>query len=355
MASKKQVFIPYGTFDKSKLTLATPKTTKSKVGNSTCNSQYFYEDDDGEKISNIYIEFPSKKLFGISPTYPYGLDVKKQCPEEINGFQISYPLTSLETIESPTEEEQYIIDIFDAAYELAWEMLVEECEKDKPAVPSIAYNSFQGARDRKGNYNKVKAIKPIYEHPNKPIEKGQDEHHPREKDYTKPKRVYIKLNTFGKGFDGPNKLKCFTKISGPGNKPVIVSRFGGISNYEAKLCETHPVIQLSRVFWGAHGTSPCGGSVNIRVSEMNITPVSKEGGNRFLAPNTAPEEDEDESHSSFLKPTQESEELDFDKTVDIMEDLQGSKDEVKPAKKDVKPKEAEKKEEKKLKKRKINK
>jgi hypothetical protein len=333
-ANKKTVFIPFGTFDKSKCSLTDAFIAKFKNGNETCNSSIRYLMDDGTYSDDVRIELQPRKIGGIYPSYPFGMDKAEQSPETVTGYQFTYMLTSQETINEPTKDEQYAIDIFEFIGELMWEKLCEEYEKDDESViPPSSKNCYLGATAKKGHTNKSYAVKPIFEYPNKPIDE-KSKNKKREKDTTQPMRIYMKLNCFGKGKD----LKCFTKIYGPGNKLVSPAR------YNKTPCTVHPVIQLKKVFWGSHGKNTHGVSLNMHVSEMNIVPLSREG-QRFLAPNSAPEEEDDEQ-SFFHNPVGNSQsetnaykEIDFSEdSKNLIEDLEHSEEEEeeKPKKKIVK-------------------
>lgn len=333
-ANKKTVFIPFGTFNKLKCSLTDAFIVKSKNGNETCNSSIRYELEDGTYSDDIRLELAPRKTYGIFPSYPFGMAKDLQGPDTINGYQFTYPLTTQETVNSPTKEEQYLIDVFDYLSGLMWEKLCEEVEKDDEShIPPVSKNCYLGATAKKGGINKSYAIKPIYEYPNKQDDGKQSANKKREKDTTQPLRIYMKLNCFGSG----NNLKCFTKIYGPGNKMVSPAK------YHKVQCTIHPVLQLKKIFWGSHGKNTHGVSLNMHVSEMNIVPLSREG-QRFLAPNSAPEEEDDEQ-SFFHNPVGNSQsetnaykEIDFSEdSKNPIEDLEHSEEEEeeKPKKKIV--------------------
>jgi hypothetical protein len=335
-ANKKTVFIPFGTFDKSKCSLTDPFIVKSKNGqHETCNSSVRYKLEDGTYSDDIRLELFPRKTYGIFPSYPFGMDKKLQGPETINGYQFTYTLTSPETVNSPTKEEKYTIEIFDYISELMWEKLCEEVDKeDDSVIPPVSKNCYLGA-NKKSGVNKSYAIKPIYEYPNKQDD-GPSANKKKEKDTSQPLRIYMKLNCFGSG----SSLKCFTKIYGPGNKLVSPAK------YHKVQCTIHPVLQLKKIFWGSHGKNTHGCSLNMHVSEMNIVPIAREG-QRFLAPNPAPEEEEEDETQSFFhnpmgneapsKPDPSSfEEIDFSAdSKNPIEDLEHSEEEEEKPKKKV--------------------
>lgn len=329
MANKLHVFIPIGKFDRSKLSILDAKIKKSKKGNETCESLFAYDIGNGKRATDIYIQLPKKETFGVFPSYPFGLEKQFQNADTINGYQTTYPLSSQETMNNLTNNEQYVKDLLDYLFGLTWDKLVEECDKegDDRIIPAVTYGSYLGSKDKKGNVNKQHSIKPLYEYPNKKQEGGDKKK--REKDFDKPQRMYLKLDTFGEG----KNLKCYTKIYGPGNKIIHPLKYSGVKT------DMEIVIQLNKVFWGAHGRNSHGGSINIRISEMNVVPVGQES-HRFLSPNAAPEEDENElegQDSSFINPLQEDT-SDFlkddeeEKKIEII-DTDEEEEETKPKKK----------------------
>ena len=61
------------------------------------------------------------------------------------------------------------------------------------------------------------------------------------------------------------KIKCYTKIFGPGDKKM--SPFRCLNVYG-----TYPVVHWESIYWGAHSQASYGGPVRLRVTEMNFTP-----------------------------------------------------------------------------------
>ena len=278
------IFIPLGTVDKSRLRVLKPdeKTPKAE-GTSWFASDGRYLREDGVECE-AFFELPEQFCFGVNPVYPMNTPDEDKIPENMTGLQICYPITSSDTMDDPTKEEQYCKEIFDALFDVTWEKLEEECdssiEEDDRRVPEVTYSSYVSSSVG-GKIRKTRAIKPPYNYPMK-----KDDKNPKKKipDTSKYQRSYIKLLTQGQGRD----MKCNTPVYGPGDKKVSAFKF-----LETRGKST-PVLKWEGVYWGAHGNSPYGTSIRLRVSEMNYVPQQKGANNRrMLGPNTAPEEEDD--------------------------------------------------------------
>jgi len=190
------VFVPLGTFDKTKLRLLDAEVHSFKKGKDSvenCDSYWRYEGDDGI-MGRPFYEFPPQSTFGPSWNFPYGTsDEDKKTIDLATGYQLSYPLTSITTIDKPTDDEQYVRNLLDAHSELAWQKLEEECEKEEEerVVPAPTYNSYLGAISKgKKKANKAYAIKPIYSFP-MIVPEGSKKGAKKVGDTEKPRRIYI--------------------------------------------------------------------------------------------------------------------------------------------------------------------
>jgi hypothetical protein len=288
MAPKKQdipeFFVPLGAFDKSRLVQKPAVASTFKKGESdveSCTSEILYLDDDGNECIPIF-EFPEGFTYGVNFVTPFGTKKEDICLEIAEGYQICYSLTSRDTIEKPTKNEKYAINILQTLNDVAWDMLVEECSKDEDdvVVPPAAYNSYLGAT-KGGKENRSYAIKPLLSHPQKEVEvKGKKR---KVDDRSKPLRSYFKFLTFGKG----EEMSCRTLIYGPGDKKVSPQR------YLDKWGNAHPCLILQGIYWGPHGPkSTHGGSVRLRVNDMNFVPQKESAPvKRRLPANLAPAEE----------------------------------------------------------------
>lgn len=280
----KDIFVPTGTFDKTRLRVLDPVTHSFTKGDSEIEwttSEGRYIDDDGEECE-LFFELPEQFCFGINAVYPVGTAKEDKHLENIVGLQICYPLTGMKTIENPTKDEKYIQRVFQALWQVAWDKMQVECEKEELLVPNPTYNSYLAAQKRK---NPEMAVKPVFAFPQKTDPKNSKK---KVEDRSKPRRVYAKLLTKGNG----RKMRCITQIYGPGDKQDKTGL-----RYMDKRGKVHPLFKWEGVFWGSHGQkAPYGASIRLRIAQMNFTPQS-EGvpKRRMLAPNSAPPEEDDSS------------------------------------------------------------
>ena len=284
----KWAFIPFGTFDKSKVVIEDPVTTSfdkngGKVYNTT--SKALYPDENGELGIPVF-QLAPKGCFGVSPNHTY---LKEKTEENIEGYQVCYPYTELSTVAKPTEEEQYGLDLMKALWDLTVEKGRVEATMDEPRVPAPTVNSFAGAEAqfKKNKLAFQNAVKLPYEHPNIKDSK--------QKDKTKPLRSYFKLVTQGKGAD----CRILTPFYEPGDNKVNGKKF------IEKRGVIEPCVKWEGVRWGAHQNAPHGASLKFVITEANFVP----GGNsklpkkRMLPANTAEpvEEDSEEEVPSQRK------------------------------------------------------
>lgn len=288
-----EIFVPLGEFDPARLEVGPPVTHTFKKGDqniSWTTSPGFYLNEDGEKCVP-YFELPEAYCFGVNEKYPIGTSKDDQTPENISGYQVCYPLTSLATIENPSDDEKYARTLLTSLRESIWEAMQRECELDdeERTVPAPTYNSYLGATKGK-RINPDYAIKPIYSFPM--VQEGKR----KVEDRSKPERIYIPLITSGSG----RKLRNHTRIHGPGDKKLNVRQCVNVSG------RCHPVVRWDGAFWGPHCQKTYGGSTRLKLSEMNFTPrTAGTSTRRMLNPNTAPPQEEDfsdDEDSSFHDP-----------------------------------------------------
>ena len=283
---EKHCFVPVGEFDINRLIIESPVRNSFKRGNSEIEwwtSPVYYTNGKGEKCK-LMMEFPKQFTFGINSNYPMGCAEEDKTADKRNGLQICYPLTSLDTVNNPTDDEQYTIDTFDKLWNAVWKKMEEEAEKDEPTIPDPSCNAYLGAQKRnKPEY----AIKPIATFPRVPKTSPLAQNGKRPFDKTKPKRTYVKLMTKGSG----TKLRCDTQIFGPGNKLDKTGlKFEDVKGY------VHPVFYIQGIYWGSHGQTSYGASLTIRVAQMNFEPKESAAPMvQLLPPNNAAPIDEDDN------------------------------------------------------------
>lgn len=280
-------------FDAKKLKILDPVKNSFSRGGSTIEwvtSEGRYLNNEG-KPCELYFALPEAFCFGVNGNYKFGTEKEDQIPENLTGFQICYPLTSMKTIENPTESEKHVKSVFDALFNAVWKKMQEECEKDDLQVPNPSYSACLAAQKKK---NPTYAVKPVYSHKMVYDKKTKK----KEPDMETPARTYIKLLTKGKG----RKMRCQSLIYGPGDKQDKT----GLKYIDVRG-NVMPVIKWDGVFWGSHGQkAPYGASVRLRVSEMNFTPQSDGAPpRRMLNANTSPKEldiSDDDENIGYTKP-----------------------------------------------------
>lgn len=298
----KDVFIPTGSFDKSRLRILDPVCNSFKKGDSVIEwttSEGRYIDDDGKECE-LYFELPEQFCFGVNAVYDLMTTKEDKVIDNAKGLQICYPLTGMKSIESPSKDEKYAISVLQALWQVTWDKMKEECEKDSLLVPEPTYNSYLAAQKRK---EPERAVKPVFSFPMK-----EDDSKKKIEDKSKPRRAYIKLLTKGDG----RKMRCSTQIYGPGDKQDKT----GLKYLDVRG-RVHMVVKWEGAFWGSHGQkAPYGASVRLRVAQMNFTPQPDEAEKRRMLPqNSAPvaeddgsdnekhhDEDSDGENEGFVKP-----------------------------------------------------
>ena len=291
-------------FNWKNIVIEPPKMNKfTKPGTQTeikwVTSKVYCKGPHGEKLRIIF-QLPKESTLGILGCWPMGMLEAEQTLDNIEGLQVLYPMTSLNTIDSPSEDEKKTTFLFDKTRELTANAMKLFCTKDETGIVKLAGNPAQGAYSvARDNGNILDAVKPNYDWA---YEKQGDKKIPDKK---KPKRAYLKLDTKGTG----SKLKCLTKIYGPGDKEVHYTKYM-CRPPEYPRGDSELAIEFDSIFWGAHGPeSGYGGSCKFKIYEMNFTPESASNANRtrVLSPNTAVDgnestSDDDKEGSSFQSP-----------------------------------------------------
>jgi hypothetical protein len=284
--------------------------TKGTEKVSNCESQGLYLNDKGEKCK-LYIQGPPQTSWGISVNYPYMHPEDKKKPKYVVGLQIDYPLTSMETIDNPTEKETIFKDNVDELWN-AGKALCKKIYSKQPKivksgkgiVPNVSINSIAtaakeaeeaGDDEEKQNEAWLAAIKHVYV---ATYEKDEKNKSTGVVDKTKPLKIYGKLITYpnkellkkygGKPEKIPNDvyaISVITRLIGPGDKPLVPWKIIG------QRGEVEPCWVFEGYHFGQHGDSGVGAS-------MKFVPKASSGGlpaQRLLGPNKAkPVESDDE-------------------------------------------------------------
>jgi len=271
--------VPLHCYEEKRAILKPAKMNKSGE-NEWCTSEGVYLDDDG-KEHTLFFMVPTQRCYGLNVNYDQS-QKKAEASGDVSkadGFQMAYPLTSIDTMKKPTKDEKYIRAVFDSLNQKTIDRMREEVGNDKTEMPDICINSYEGAKRKK---DMSRAVKPLYAHPNIKDTKTPNK--------DKPERTYIKLLSRGKGSKG-QKVTVQSKFYGPGDKPMShLSLLGEKGNGGWEIC-----CKWDGAYWGAHGPkNPQGGSTRLRIYDATVTPGSAGLPSDRMAPrNTAPAVEQD--------------------------------------------------------------
>ena len=346
-------------FDWSLVHVEEPKCNEiNKAGNPITwhTSSVYVKGANGEKRP-IYFQLEQQMLWGISGIWPVGTDRADQTLDTLEGYQITYPMTTINTVNSPTINELKTQKIFDNIRRVTSEAMQRFCKAEKerkkknpsqpPIIPSPTYTSYLGAIEED---NIEAAVKPIYS-----LATRKDPSTGKSVvDASIPKKAYIKLKYYKKKADDVGIPKCTATIKGPGNKIVSVQKYLQHAQSTSTLGTAKCVIQWEDIYWGAHGKSPYGCNARIKVVEINYTPEAKTTNSdyNFLGPNDSPGDEEEDDDFPSPIPKAVSEEylsMENEENNGVLDLIQGNVDdelddddgieeeeEEKPAKKSTK-------------------
>jgi len=124
--TRDQYVIEVGTFDVTKIVIEDPTTfTTQDGGAANFTSKISYLNEKG-KLCKPLLKLPAGSSAGVFPNY----EVKKpKTLEFIKGYQVCYNITSISTIEKPTEDEQYVLDVMDQIVQAVTEYVSSEIQK----------------------------------------------------------------------------------------------------------------------------------------------------------------------------------------------------------------------------------
>lgn len=284
LSTNEDVFVSLETdFDWSKVVVEEPIShsfTKGKRTIEWTTSDVYVPGPNGVKLP-IYVELAQQKIWGVGGFWGIGVKPEDRNINNIEGFQIAYPLTSLTTVDNPTKSEKATKHALDQMWNLTVAAMKRFCsvkDKSKRKVPAPTYSAYATAKTGK---DWTYAVKPVYDYSSckDPLtnEKFVDK--------SKSQRMYIKFTTKGRG----SAIRCETKIHGPGDKPISPFKYLSSSGNTVRGIG-QPVVRWEGICWGSHGQTSYGASVRLRVSEMNFTPTT-DGvvtRRRMLASNTTP-------------------------------------------------------------------
>jgi len=327
--SHKYVFVPLGKFDVSKLSFSEPIVKKYGNGTSTTNSQVIYTDESGKKGTPCF-QLAEQLSFGPTPQHKYNCKDEEKIPENVQKWNILYNLTSMQTIHDPTDEEKYVIDLFDVCYSKSADYIknIYQTEKQRrkdendktgknSTIPAPAYSAISTAVSDDDIETAIKF----------PYKRS----FVREKDGKEiPSSATFDLMTYGKGLN----IKITTTFYGPGDKKENPEKYHGVRG------KFKPVVVFESIYWGSHGTTSYGCSLKFKVYDATYTPSTGYTQERMSETNTEQEiESIDLSNfnydDSHLKETEDDDiQALLNAKTPISEDDSESEDE-KPVKKSI--------------------
>ena len=288
--SKPILIRPCHKFNWSKIFIEEPKP--NRWGGSYSKVQFIGKNNVKRPIC---IEMPEQNVLGISGIWQFGLNANQQTMDNIEGLQISYPMTSKETMNNPTELERSAFEIFDKFRNMVATALKGGFFKASKATRSACKNA--------GN-NLISAVKPIYNYT---------------KDGNKPQRAYFKLNTKDKG----KKMKCWTKIYDSGDEQQTFDKFMANIGETPDLTTAKIILDLQDIYWGSHNNTPYGASIRLRVREVRLIPIKYDDTSFLFGDLTSEDEDEEEEEDvySFLEDIKKEDEEDEDEEEEDEEEV----------------------------------
>ena len=208
-------------FNESNIEIKEPKVYKSKYNNiSTTTSEILQRNDKGE-LCDLYIALPQVETYGPSPQYSF--NSKAKSPDDIQGYTISYSNSEVETM-------------FESLYKVCVSK-INEYAKQK-MIKKCTLKSTFNYRTKLENDKKVE-------------------------DKTKIKVANVELKT-SKGYSSTKEtLVILTTVLDKSTKEVInphdiISKPGLLT----------PMIRILRIYFGAHGNTNYGASIQIEVPKL---------------------------------------------------------------------------------------
>lgn len=215
------------------------------------------------KFDHLRIEGEQGFTWGFKPYWPMEMLEENQTRDNIEGWETSVPLTNMDNIHEPTENQKSVIDIFDQLYETAYQYLLSKT--DDPNMPGSS-KLFLRSGPQGLKYPYAKSYTKVPKDGKDPIEI--------------PPKLYCKLITYSKN---PSNT---TRIYGPGNRLCPPAK------YEGKKGWIKPVWWVQSIFLGSHGDKEIGASFQTKLYECNFIPLIDKPRTDILPANTAEEEED---------------------------------------------------------------
>lgn len=239
------------TFDANRLKITDPVITKYNLNGAPMennSSQILYCDASGQ-YREFYLTGPKQFIFGLNLNHPLGTKDDQKTPANANGLQVCYQVTSLQTVNAPTDEERAFDNAITAIHAAVTRKVIEVVEQQSMRGLCTQAQGIVALLKMKNSLHT--AVKPVAEYPMLKDKSGYDT--------TKPKRLYSKL--VGKVVeDKVTKQKALsiqTRIKGVDGTPI--NPFD-LLNIRGNL---EPVFKPGEVHYGAHGQTSYAASIKI--------------------------------------------------------------------------------------------
>jgi len=222
------------------------KDSKGKIKLNWTKSDICYTFEDG--VEDLFLlEGPKVYCYkGFQPKWEMNIDDEDRTPLNISGYQCPFTIVSSEQLANPTQESMDFMGICDELHSTAYGWITGEDQIGKvPAGPRT--------------FLKVG-------------EEGLKEMYQQEKDILDKKNPG-KMRRIGPSMTvkmiWEKKSKVFkTMVMGPGGIRVNPSKYIDQPGF------MEPIFWIDNIYFGGHGTTPVGASLQIRLWACNYTPMT---------------------------------------------------------------------------------
>lgn len=264
--------------------------------------------------------------WGISKKYPYKCPDEQKIESNVIGYELAIQLTTQETLNSPTEEEQIFLSMLDELKELAFEYSTSQESIDKledldrlGLTLLLKANPDTDKGKSIGNRKKLcgrDVIRNIYAAPSTYIKDN--------KERISPHTMWgIRIPSFRdrKNMKNPPRINCL--VTGPGNKSISPYELLAVKG-QPSFSEVECAIKVRSLWFG-----PKSIKVQLECMDINYYPS---GGikktRKYLQPNMAPDVSKTEEESDDLNSQETfSEDADEGQNYDPQTALGGREDE----------------------------
>ena len=248
-----------------------PVSVKDGEGFTVTTIPVYYRCPDGKLRGLNFAGAPQTVAYGISECYKIGTKEEDRSPDNLNGFQMCYPLFA--DTKHPTREEKLTKQIFDDLWKLGKAHIKKIVDEEGEEADNLPENLIPLVNTPSGGF------KPPYDYPKK-----KDPKNPKKKvsDTDKVQQSYIKLKSFGAGADlkvstklyykGSNKMVPIAHESKTDDKYMLKGK--PIPRAVGQRAKADPYFSVKGIFLGGHGTTPYGASLQIKLHEADWYPLA---------------------------------------------------------------------------------